>query len=336
MFAVGGERRCLALALALLALGGCAQVLGLPGDDELTSIAKAFCRCEGLSDAWPGETCEAHVEGRLASADPEVRRAWLDLFTEQSCELCDNDAGRAICAGSAPLCVNTAGACGTTQVCCLADGDSVYCGAQGVCVEDAAGCLPPQTECGSETPCCGEAGQLSACLPFGDVQRCVEACNPLEPGNCAGCCARTSFVADGQQSEPTSQCLPPGNDCESFCNLDAGGDCGAGRVCVPTDLADPETQVAVTIDACLERCQPLLGQRPGSPCTTTLFGFNAGCCARVTGPDGDPDLVCLPSLGLACSNIYCDASAAEPGCATCVSSALPGGETLGMTIDTCP
>jgi hypothetical protein len=134
-----GERRRLARALALLALGGCAQVLGLPADDELASIAKAFCRCEGLADAWPGEPCASHVEGRLATAEPEVRQAGLDLFTKQKCELCDNTDGRAICAGSAPLCVNTAGACGTTQVCCLADGESVYCGAQGVCLEEPAG-----------------------------------------------------------------------------------------------------------------------------------------------------------------------------------------------------
>ena len=95
-----GERRRVARVVVLFALGGCAQVLGLPADEDLASIAKAFCLCEGLADAWPGETCEAHVEGRLAAADPGVRRAWLDLFTQEQCELCalaEQDRSRRQC-----------------------------------------------------------------------------------------------------------------------------------------------------------------------------------------------------------------------------------------------
>ena len=332
-----GERRRVARVVVLFALGGCAQVLGLPADEDLASIAKAFCLCEGLADAWPGETCEAHVEGRLAAADPGVRRAWLDLFTQEQCELCDNEAGRAICAGSAPLCVNSAGACGTTQVCCLADGESVYCGAQGICVEEPAECLEAGVECGGDVPCCGATGQFAQCLPAGTSQRCVEACDPSDAGNCA-CCKRTATM-DGMTLNPAgSSCLPQESvapdTCDDFCNLAGTGECSPGRTCTPVRVTDTVMMVDLVIDTCLDRCQPLLGEGPGSPCSVSLFGGSTGCCARIVGVDGDADLLCMPTPE-ACESTFCDASVADPSCASCATVGLFGGESLAMTVDRC-
>ncbi len=331
-----GQRRGGANAAAVLFLASCAQVLGLPADDEVAAVADTFCKCEDFAAAWPGEDCRTHVEGRLATAPEDVRRAWLDLFIAEDCRVCTNAEGRATCAGSAPLCVNTGGACGANDVCCLADGDDVYCGAQGVCVAEPAGCLESNSPCvaGVDT-CCGEVGQLAACIgPTEENSRCVEVCDPTSSGNCAGCCARTSFIVDEMVSDPISLCLPSDNDCSQFCNLAGTGSCDDGRTCVPVRGVFSESSQDVVADICLPTCDPV---QLGAPC-------GEGCCARVTDGEGTPVYACLPDSFTALCGRYCDAAAGTPcacgvnmqteGC-VCEPRPLTPGEALGYTVDRC-
>lgn len=310
---------------------GCAQVLGLPAEDEIESAARAFCKCEDLGSAWPGEGCESHVEGRLATASPEVRSAWLDLFTAERCERCDNAAGRALCAGTAPLCVNTAGACGTTEVCCLADGDSVYCGGQGVCVKDPEGCLESDSVCEpGVTTCCGEAGQLAGCVPSGDGARCQESCDPADDGNCKGCCVRTVPEIEDVPQGAASLCLPKETDCSAFCNLDGTGKCQQGSVCMPLPVYFESGQEG-WVDSCMRVCNPLDGEIVGSPCTSTVLGTPdvPGCCANVRGPSG-PDVVCAIT-NRPCTD-FCNADLPQ-GC-NCGAEEVPV-TNAKLTVDVC-
>lgn len=328
-------RRLIPHALAGLAMVGCAQVLGLPADDEIESAARAFCKCEDLGSAWPGEDCESHVEGRLATASPEVRRAWLDLFTAEGCEQCENEEGRAKCAGTAPLCVNTAGACGATAVCCLADGDSVYCGGQGVCVKDPVDCVGPTLPCTpGETTCCGEAGQFAGCLPFDGGDTCVESCNPADPGNCEGCCVRAAIIAgDNEVQAVASLCQPEGSDCSAFCNLEGAPTCKKGTVCLPLPNGVSDG-AAVWRDACMPLCNPLAGEALGSACTLSIPGSEGeqGCCVKINQGDADPVVACL-RVANACTD-FCDAAAADPPCA-CGPLPFPATEGKDITYDKC-
>lgn len=308
--------------LAAGAIAGCAQVLGLPEDEEVQSVARAFCKCDDLRDAWPGETCETHVEGRLATADSETRRAWLDLFSDEGCEKCDNEAGRARCAGSAPLCVNTSGACGSTSVCCLADGDRVYCGAQGVCVEDPESCLEAGVACTpEETTCCGEAGQLAACVPGEASASCVEICNPADDGNCKGCCQRGVPLVDGAPDDPFSFCTVQGTECSEFCNLEGDGSCNQGRTCMPLPVGSGGKQVG-WLDWCYRGCDVAAGEVVGTACTTEILGTPdvPGCCARVsTNGQSAPPVVCVTDY--ACPTL-CDPEAPVQLC-NCIPEEVP-------------
>ena len=317
-------------AAGLLLVAGCAQILGLPGDDELETVATAFCRCDDLGNAWPGEDCKSHVEGRLASAPAEVRKAWLDLFSEKECKKCENAEGRAVCAGSAPLCVNTGGACGATGACCLADGDDVYCGAQGVCVEEPDGCLESNQPC---TPgvdvCCGEVGQLASCVaPAGGIPRCVERCDPMNPANCGECCVGVSFVSTVAPPETYSLCLNPENDCSLFCNLDGDAACDDAHVCVPKRTVFKGTSEKAYLDKCTPRCD-----EAGTPC-------EGGCCGRYTNSEGESALACIPyeyPTASLCQRL-CDLSGPDTcTCANCVCTPYPlfDGDPHGFTIDRC-
>ncbi|MBL9021097.1 MAG: hypothetical protein JNL21_02805 [Myxococcales bacterium] len=301
--------------LASCAVAGCAQVLGLPEEDELKSAARAFCKCDDLTEAWPGEACESHVEGRLVSADSETRRAWLDLFEKEGCEQCDNEAGRARCAGSAPLCVNTLGACGSTNVCCLADGDRVYCGAQGICVEDAAGCLEPDAPCEpGATACCGEVGQLAGCVPGENGSVCVESCNPTDDGNCKGCCLRAIPEIDDVPQTAASLCASKNTDCSDFCNLDGDGTCKQGRACMPFPVYFGTGQEG-WIDWCYRSCDVAAGEVLGSACTSTILDAPdvPGCCARVSTNGQSPAPIACAVTGHDCAD-FCDPEAPVQTC----------------------
>jgi hypothetical protein len=327
------SRRLAARAAAvLLVVAGCAQILGLPGDDQLETVATAFCRCTDFESAWPGEDCKSHVEGRLASAPEEVRKAWLDLFSEKECRKCENAEGRAICAGSAPICVNTGGACGATGACCLADGDDVYCGAQGVCVEEPDGCLESNQPC---TPgvdvCCGEVGQLASCAaPAGGTPRCVERCDPDDPANCGECCVGVSFVSPVAPPESVSLCLNPENDCTRFCNLAGQGACDPDRVCVPQPVIFSGTSEKAWLETCTARCDTV-----GTVC-------GGGCCGRYTNSEGEVALACVPNkfASVAACARLCDASGPDTcdcGNAPCACQPMPlfEGDPLGFAVDRC-
>jgi hypothetical protein len=332
MLARRGPRRRAVHAAAVLLLAGCAQILGLPADEELETIATAFCRCADFEDAWPGEGCKAHVEGRLAAASDSVRRSWLELFDDQSCRQCENLAGRATCAGTAPICVNTGGACGANEACCLADGESVYCGAQGVCVKEPQGCLESNQPC---TPgvdvCCGEVGQLASCTgPAGGITRCVERCDPTGADNCDGCCVGVSFVSDLAPPESYSLCLNPENDCTKFCNLATESTCAADRACVPSAARFNDTQEKAWIDTCLPRCEVAGAQCEG------------GCCGRYANAEGEASLACVPYMittPLFCAR-HCDATNGPTcGCPSgnclCTPTPLFEGDPFGFTLDRC-
>lgn len=328
-----GSRRVAANVAALLVVvAGCAQILGLPADDELETVATAFCRCTDFDNAWPGETCISHVEGRLAAAPADVRKAWLDLFAERSCRQCDNAEGRAICAGSAPLCVNTGGACGATGACCLADGDDVYCGAQGVCVKEPEGCLESNQPCTPGTDvCCGEVGQLASCVaPAGGTPRCVERCDPADPANCGPCCVGVSFVSEVAPPESYSLCLNPENDCALFCNLAGTGECDAEHACLPQPVIFSGTSEKAWLETCTTLCDSV-----GAVC-------DGGCCGRYTNDAGDVAIACVPHKfpSPAICGRLCDASGPDTcdcGAGTCACTPTPlfEGDPLGFKIDRC-
>ncbi len=241
------------LAVAALA-HGCAEIIGVPSETE--SIATDFCKCEGdenLDTAWPGETCIAHVEGRLSTAEPDVLRGWLDTYAENDCGNCQNLAGRQACKSAAPICAAVGASCQSTAFCCTPPGQETYCGDQNVCVSEGE-CTPPFASCDPEASnCCGEVGFKARCVGDSpETARCLESCDPADPVNCPGCCA---FFGEITAQGPDGEYLcVSGTDCQETCDPPNGDACA-----IPGTTCHPTVQVfgnITTIDACLPDCDP--------------------------------------------------------------------------------
>jgi hypothetical protein len=243
-----------ALGATLLVIG-CAALID--GEDDVTSIAVDFCKCgedESLEGAWPGEDCVAHVEGRLAAATDEVRRAWLDAYAKNDCGTCTNPEGRKICKSAAPICAAVGGSCQRTDLCCGVEGQEVYCGDQNVCVADVSGCTPAFAACDPAAPnCCGTAGFKSDCVDDGNgAFHCLESCKQEDASNCVGCCAY--YASSGPSGiESDTFCVAP-EDCQSVCDPAHGDLCAPPLVCHPVVAHQQGTYY--TVDACLETCDP--------------------------------------------------------------------------------
>jgi hypothetical protein len=323
-------RGAVALAAVAAMAISCAEVIGVPS--ETKSIAEDFCKCAGdesMDDAWPGETCIAHVEGRLSTAEPEVLAAWLDTYTENDCGSCTNTAGRQACKSAAPICAAVGASCKNTAFCCTPPGEEVYCGDQFVCVSEN-NCTPPFAKCDPAAPnCCGQAGFKGGC--FGDTPEesiCLESCNPDDPVNCPGCCA--FFGQPSSAGESRSLCVPD-QDCGGVCDPSHGDDCAPGYVCHPA-VSAVETSI-YTIDECLLECDP---DGPDTCITGT-------CCVRFKDLTTSTDVGrCITDgQGTGICNRRCDVVDAAgvprncPGPTTCEEFVLPVGPAGPFTLSLC-
>jgi hypothetical protein len=281
---------------------GCAQILGLPTEQESKQIGDGFCKCDdGYTEGWAGEKCSAHISDALDTATREQRDAWLELFEKESCHKCTNTEGRRTCASAPPVCVPEGGACGVGEVCCAKEGLLPYC-SQGACAYDPVGCLPVDTECttdGSGPPCCGAAAFLAACVPSavpGVAPTCAAGvCNIQDP-SCPGCCARVGYLEPGMQTlTEVGRCVEDPEDCAVLCNYGGPDGCIFPNQCVTLpagrDMDDPNI-INLTVDVCLAPCGT--GALPGDTCG------EGACCVRFIDLPTDLDQVlCLPLEGAA-------------------------------------
>jgi hypothetical protein len=75
------------LALGLGGLVGCANLIGI--DDEQDDVAEELCQCPDAIASFNGKPCADYVAGRLASAAPATRSAWMQSFDQHCASSCD-------------------------------------------------------------------------------------------------------------------------------------------------------------------------------------------------------------------------------------------------------
>jgi hypothetical protein len=271
------------LVLAVLALAGCNQLLGV--DDVRIDH-------DGGDDAPD----DAGIDGPPActlSGDTCVTNAE-----------CCTDA----CVDNRCACAGDGDGCTAHEQCC---GGS--CSPEGTCTALSGTCLTSGNRCGSHTECCSHYCLAGTCSP--SPSYCVQAGDACAADDecCSGMCDRTVGDTLGLCRPVTgtgATCRPAGEVCGAGASGGTPEECGAdccGRACVPHG----PTGVLI--------CEPPTGCRP----TGEICQVDADCCGSASRPDGPSAGVTCVKAAAEATGRCSQSTSCTPAGGTCRHPSLP-------------